>query len=755
MSEPSNNAPAWAHLETRGEVRILHLTDPSGGFFVFNEESTTQLEHVVDELEQLSSAKGLVVIGNERGFVAGADVQMILGVEEEQRARALSERGQRLFERIERLHFPSVAAIHGPCLGGGCELALALDWRIATDSGATRVGLPEVQLGILPGFGGTQRLPRLVGLPKALDLMLKGSRLDAKRAQRSGLVDRVVPERWLEERAIAQLDRGKPKRKLPLVPRLLTFSKPGRAIVRRATNKAIAKGPGRFLDAPREILAVAIRGLEAGRPDYGFEAERLAKLAVSPSCKNLIRLFFASEEARKLARKLDRKAKKIDRAIVVGGGVMGAGIAGRLAQKGMRTRLVDLAPEALASAVARLAKTLARLKKRRRIRAHDEQAALDRLSVGTAACGFADCDLYLEAVAEKLELKQRLFAEAAEKLPDDALLATNTSSLPLARIAEQLPCPERLVGLHFFNPPEKMPLVEVIAHDRSSKACLARAARLATELGKFPVLVRDCPGFLVNRCLAPYLAQAVALVEAGHDAETIDRIATEFGMPMGPLRLLDEIGWDVAASVCRVLSDAFPDRMSAPSLFDALVEEGLLGKKSRKGGVYRHDGKKTRKNPAFEKIMRGRRTRSPGAIEDRDLLDRLLLPMLGEALRCLEEGIVDSESQLDLAFVMGIGFPPHRGGVMRWARSVGMAELERRMRALEPTHGAAFSVPAKLIELSAAGDSNEHKGVSETSESTGDSASGAAQADDETNSDRDNDERNADSPKANASGDPR
>jgi 3-hydroxyacyl-CoA dehydrogenase/enoyl-CoA hydratase/3-hydroxybutyryl-CoA epimerase len=701
----------WVTLEDQGGVLLLRLADPSGNYFVFNAASVEELEKAISAIES-RGPKGLVVIGTERGFIAGADVNMLLAVDNEKSAAEMSRRGHALFGRLARLACPTVAAIHGPCLGGGLELALSLDWRIATKAKETKLGLPEVRLGILPGWGGTQRLPRLVGLPNALDMMLKGSQLDGSRALKRKLIDRLVPKEWLLDKAIEQVSRGKPRRKLPPIVRFLSFTGIGRGIVRRKVEKTLSAGQGRFFAAPPQILDVTLRGLAAG-PAGDFEAEAigLGKLTASATCKNLIRLFLESEKARKLSRDLDPSAPAVQRAVVVGAGVMGAGIAGVMAKRGIHTRLVDLSAEALSRAVGRLGKAMRKSLKRRQIKPHEYQATMDRLTASTKLAGFTGADVVLEAVAENMDLKRKIFGDAASRVSHGTLLCTNTSSLPLSEMAEGLPHPDRLVGLHFFNPPEKMPLVEVIRYEHSSDTALARAARLAADLGKFPVLVRECAGFLVNRCLSPYLGQAVLLLEEGVTVERIDEVATDFGMPMGPLHLLDVVGWDVAASVCRVMGDAFPERMEPSGYFDAMRDAGLLGEKSR-SGIYRYEkGKKQGVNGTALALLRDKGfTRSSAATPDAaDIRDRLLLPLVAEAYRCLDEGIVDSEGQCDLAMVMGIGFPPHLGGPITWAQARSLDEVEGRLQILSGRYDQRLAQAARVIEAVRTSDTTASK----------------------------------------------
>lgn len=703
MSFEDRDFGGGVHLEGRGKDKLVLRLSGRGGFFVLDLERVEALERAITEIEQRARAgiQGLVVIGDDKGFIAGADVRMIESIVDRGVAAEMSRRGQRLFARFEALPCRSVAAIHGACLGGGCEFALALDRRIATSSDSTRIGLPEVQLGILPAWGGTQRLPRLIGVAKALPLMLQGKRLDARRAVKVGLVDRVVAESFLLESALDDLDRKHAPRKLRSVDRFLTWTAAGRGFVAKKARAELEKS-ARGYPAPPLLLDTVLHGLKDGEASgYDAEARALAELATGPVCKNLVRLFFGSEKARKLAARFDAEAPSIDRALVVGAGVMGAGIATLMASRSVRTRLVDLAPEALQRAVARVHGFVDKAIKRRILAPHEGQATLDRFEASTELCGVKGRDLVLEAVAEKLEVKRGLYRKLEASLDDDAILATNTSSIPLRDLAAELSAPERFVGVHFFNPPEKMPLVEIIRHDRVADRTLARVLALATKLGKTPVLVRDAPGFLVNRCLAPYLGQALELcARRPSSVERIDRVATDFGMPMGPLRLLDEIGIDVAESVCSVLAAAFPDRMRTPRTLGLLREQGLYGCKNGEG-FYRHDGKGSTASERTRRVLGAAMDADPVLPSGDEILDRLMLALVLEAFRCLEDGIVDSEEELDLAMVFGIGFPPSLGGPLRWARSVGLATIAARARALADSD-PAFRVPALLEEAAAA-----------------------------------------------------
>lgn len=661
-------------------VATVRLGAASEDIVTLTQARIAALEAVLDRLETEVTLRGVVVTGARPAmFAAGADIHAIAAITDPAVGEAAAKRGRTAFDRFASLRVPVVAAIEGPCLGGGLELALACDMRVASDSASTKLGLPEVKLGIVPGFGGTQRLPRLIGLPKALELILRGKVLGAEQALRAGVVDRVAPSQRLlavAQRELTELitaGRKRPLRKpWPTMTKLLSRTAPGRALVRRKTEKSLDETGGRFYPAPRRALALCFEAFTS-EPAVGYahEARALGELIVSPVSKALVRVFFASEANKRLGKSDD--ALDVGQAFVLGAGVMGAGIASVLAQAGVRVRLADVNGEALAAAKARLHKDLARRVERRATKPQQAQATQDRLVLGLREWGrLSRCDLFLEAVVEDLGVKHEVFAEAiARGLPEHAVVATNTSSLSIDAMAELLPHPDRLVGIHFFNPPEKMPLVEVVRGKQTSAAAVATACRLATRLQKYPIVVDDSPGFLVNRCLAPYLAQASQLLLEGVSPEAIDRVMLDFGMPMGPCRLLDEIGYDVASKVSQTLGKAFAERMRPGPLFAAMVEAKVLGKKSG-GGLFGPDGRGPGPGRAvLHTLCAGRRA----SVAVAEIRARLLYPMVDEAYRCLTEQIVASEDDLDLGLVFGIGFPPFLGGITGCATREGFAHI--------------------------------------------------------------------------------
>lgn len=660
-------------------------------------------------LERFSAAppKGVIITGSSpEMFTAGADISIIAAVTDPAVGEELAREGQRVFDLIERLPCPTVAAISGPCVGGGCELVLACSVRLCTDTKATTIGLPEVKLGILPGFGGTQRLPRLIGLPRALDIILAGKTLKAQQALRYGLVNEVVSVQTLLSRAEAiALGNSEPHRpKLDLKTRFLTFTAPGRALVRRQAAATVRKESKGFYPAPPAALEAALYGLSQGMPaGLDFEARELGRLVVTPESKSLVNLFFLTEQAKSLG-KAGRKAVESIHAVVVGAGAMGAGIAGTLARNDCTVILKDTSDASLKHGLDHIRTGLAKsrsLTEQERSFIMNRIEATTRDSANSAAAQFA-----IEAIFEDLALKKKVLGELAKVVAPDAILATNTSSLSVSEIASAVPSPERLVGMHFFNPVEKMPLVEIIRGQQTSDKTILVVAALATKLGKFPIIVNDVPGFLVNRILSPYLNEAAYLVADGYAVEDIDRAATTFGMPMGPIRLLDEIGLDVASHVADIMCAGYGQRMAGPAYAKTLVAAGRKGKKSG-AGFYDFQENTASVCPELRKILSVekpiQRAADPGPI-----LDRLMLSLLNEAVRCLDEGVAgapgpDAANQIDLGSVMGFGFPPFRGGLLYYADSLGAQQIALKLSELANRFGDRFAPAPGIVSRAQSG----------------------------------------------------
>lgn len=676
------------------------------------------LDRAVGELEQERELRGLVITGREPlSFAAGADVEAIAGVEDPEVAARLARSVQALFQRIHRLgrdgggRARTVAAVGGPVPGGACELALACDCIVLAEHPKSRIGLPEVLLGIFPAWGGTTRLPRRIGVPGALAAILAGKLYPAKPALRLGLVDRLAkPELLLRVAEDVAAGRAPcPRRRRPALLHWLVDRNflAGALVAAKARRDVLARTKGHY-PAPLVALPLIVRApripLEDGLRN---EAEAVRELATSRVTKNLIDVFRWSEEARRLGQgEGGVAAKRFTRAAVVGGGVMGAAIASLLSEKGIATRLRDVERAPLDAALHAHRTELEKQRRKRRIERHEASAAIDRLEVTTEARGFARCELAIEAVAERLEVKRAVFAELASLLPATAVLATNTSSLSVGELAAGLPRPERVVGLHFFNPVRSMPLVEIVRGPRTSDETVARIARLAVDLGKTPVVTRDVAGFLVNRVLGPYLDEAIRLVEAGVEPEAIDEALVGFGMPMGPLELVDEVGLDIASHAGASLAAAYGARMQTSGYLRPLVEGGQLGKKSG-AGLYlwsKDAGGRPRKQG---KNPRAPAPRGSGGLSRPQIVDRLVLALVNEAARALDEAVVAGPRELDLAMVFGTGFAPFRGGVLRYADERGLEDVVYALKEIgqrlqdEPERAGRFT-PAEGLARRAA-----------------------------------------------------
>lgn len=675
---------------------------------IFTRGVVGEFEALLSELEARDDIACLVLLSGKPGiFVAGADIDEIARVREPSEAAEGSRLGHRLFGRWEALPFPTVAAIQGTCLGGGTELALASTYIVLSDQEALRIGLPEIRLGILPGWGGCVRLPRRVGLMAALDLILAGTAVTSRRALEIGLADAVLPDAGFlgHVRSFVESRPGKPRRRRPR-SRWRAWLLEGNPIGRRfvfdqARRRAIAQTKGRY-PAPLAALEVIRVGLEKGRkPGFDAEATAIGELATSATAKHLIHLFRLIEASKRDAD--DTVPREIARPAVVGAGVMGGGIAHLIAdQARLPVRLRDVRVEPLATAMAHAARLFDRKVRRRRMTAAEKGRRMALIQPTTQPSGLGGADFVIEAVVENLEVKQQVFANLERLLAPDAILATNTSSLSVDAIGSSLTHRDRFVGMHFFNPVDRMPLVEVIAGKETGAATAHLAMAFARRLGKTPVAVRDGPGFLVNRLLAFYSAEAMWLLDEGHGVDQIDGAMLAWGMPMGPLRLADEVGLDVSAEVGGILAAAFPDRLHFPAWVAQVAADATrLGVKSGLG-IYRYSGGHERGvDPAIYARL-GLRPGATAATFD-EIAERLLLPMVNEAARCLEEGVVEGPGALDLAMVFGIGFPPFRGGLCRWADERGLPGLTASLERLAERLGSRLAPSEALRRFAAAG----------------------------------------------------
>jgi 3-hydroxyacyl-CoA dehydrogenase / enoyl-CoA hydratase / 3-hydroxybutyryl-CoA epimerase len=629
---------------------------------LFDREALVELNSHLSWMEREHGLRGVIFTSAKPSiFIAGADIHSFADMEVAA-LHELIELGQRVFNRVAALEMPTLAAIHGACVGGGYELALACRYRIATNERATKIGLPEVLLGILPAWGGSTRLPRLIGIPKALEIILNGKTLAAERALQFGMIDEVVPREQLLEVARERLLHP-PKMHRP--SHHVSNNPISAALIRARAMRELATRTRGNYPAPFEALDVVTEGVSLTMDDsLTLEREAILRLAETPACKNLLHLFLLKERAKKSNNKPRAmvSAPVMTRTAVIGAGVMGAGIAQWLSARGLSVILRDVGLEQLVRGMATVSSLYEDAVRRHHLTKLEARDGKDRIFAAATDLPMRDVDIVIEAATEKLPLKQDLFRCLAAQTGPNTILATNTSALSVTEIASAISTPERVVGLHFFNPVPRMELVEVVAGEKTSPEAVARVVEFARRIGKVPVVVRDRPGFVVNRILMPYLVEAVRLFDAGASAQEIDEAMLDFGMPMGPLRLLDEVGLDVATHVVSTLAKQFGERVTAPPLIEKMLGAGMLGRKSGRGF---YDCAHDRPNHELDVL----RTVHRHAHFTRDeLTRRLVLLMVNEAARCVEEKVA-SPDDIDLAMVLGTGFAPFTGGPLRYAEA--------------------------------------------------------------------------------------
>lgn len=641
---------------------------------VFDRPTLEELDGHLAALESHAGLRGVILnSAKDKIFIVGADLHSFVSSPDPDALAGIIDLGHRVFTRLSRLPVPTVAAIHGACLGGGCELVLACDWRVATDGKPTKIGLPETQLGILPAWGGSVRLPRLIGLPAALGLILAGKQLVAAQARKLGLINDVAHPEYLADTARALLARGKrpppPFRPLhlPLVRDL---------VATKARHDVMAKTHGHY-PAPLKALEVCTAALgQSIDAALGLEKAAFLELIRTPECASLLNIFFQQDRAKKLSVPAGT-ARPVRKVAVVGAGVMGAGIAQWTSARGLPVVLRDVAPDALAKGLRTIESVYREAAKRRIFTPAEATAGMDRITPAHAPVPLGDVDLVVEAAVEKLDAKRAIFADLESRVRADTVLSTNTSALSIDAIAQKLAHPGRVIGLHFFNPVHRMQLVEIVRGPRTDDDTVATTLAFAHRLGKLPVIVKDSPGFLVNRVLLPGLVEAVRLVAAGHSIAAIDKALLDFGLPMGPLRLADEVGLDVALHVANDLAARLPHLPAPDPLLTKMVADGHLGKKSGHG-FYDHT--------AHQPINLGLPPPTPV-----DYVDRIVLVQVNEAARCLAEQVAASADDLDFAMILGTGWAPFRGGPLRHADSLGVPEIVRRLEALAASDGAHFA----------------------------------------------------------------
>ncbi|MFV8405095.1 fatty acid oxidation complex subunit alpha FadJ [Vibrio harveyi] len=650
-----------------------------------------EMKEIFAQLKDTSGVKGMIIHSlKPDNFVAGADVRMLEACTTASEAEALAKQGQELFQQLSDLPYPVVAAIHGPCLGGGLELALACDYRVCTDSDKTRLGLPEVQLGLLPGSGGTQRLPRLIGLLPSLDLILTGKQLRAKKAKKLGVVDACVPETILLDVAKQLIEKGKNKgkKKQSTKEKLMSGSGLGRKFVfEQAAKKTNEKTRGNY-PATVAILEVIQHGLEKGfAQGQELEAKRFGELVMSSESKALRSIFFATTEMKK-ENGAEAEPAAVNRVGVLGGGLMGAGISHvSVAKAKVPVRIKDVSNDGVLNALNYNYKLFEKQRKRRIISKAGLQSKMLQLSGGVDFTSFNHIDVVIEAVFEDLDLKRTMVADIEANAKPETIFATNTSSLPIHKIAEKAERPENIVGLHYFSPVEKMPLVEVIPHETTSEETISTVVALAKKQGKTPIVVKDKAGFYVNRILAPYMNEAAHILLANEPIEQLDGALLDFGFPVGPITLLDEVGVDIGAKIMPILVNELGERFKGPDVFDTLLNDGRKGRKSGKG-FYTYKGKKKEVDKSVYKLLN---LTPESKLSDNDIALRCVLPMLNEAVRCLDDGIIRSPRDGDIGAIFGIGFPPFLGGPFRYMDQFGLKELVEKMNEFASKYGDRYA----------------------------------------------------------------
>lgn len=710
-------APKYFAVELSGGVATLLLDLPGESVNTLSPDVGAEFDALLTRYENDAAVRAIVLAsGKPDGFIAGARIEMIRAVKDAAEAEDLSRQGQVGFDRLEAYGKPVVAAIHGACLGGGLEWALACTYRVASSDPKTQLGLPEVQLGLLPGAGGTQRLPRLIGLANALDLILAGKIVKARKALALGLIDEACPAPMLRrvavERALALADGTlKPRRPMPRKPtgmlaaqQLLLESNPlGRSVLfSKAKEQLLGKTRGNYPAPELALEAIrvgAARGMAAG---LAAEAKAFGQLAVSDVSRRLVEIFFAQTAMKRESGVADPavKARQVGRVGVLGGGLMGSGIAYVTVNAGLPVRLREQNDAAAAKGLANVAAIFAERVKRKSLERLDRDAAMRLITAGTGWEGLEQVDLLIEAVFEDLTLKQQML-KAFEAINPRGIFATNTSSIPIAAIASVAARPEAVIGMHYFSPVNKMPLLEVIATPRTAPEVIATAVALGKKQGKTVIIAGDSPGFYTNRVLGPYMNEAAWLLIEGAAIDELDAALVAFGYPVGPITLLDEVGIDVGAKVSGILHAAFGDRMKPPEALEAVLASGRLGRKNGRGFYTYGEGKKKVVDETVYALLPGGKGRQ--RFERTEMAERLALALVNEAARALGDGIVRTARDGDVGAVFGIGFPPFRGGPFRMADSMGARVVVEKLERLRQRHGDRFTPAPLLVEKAKSG----------------------------------------------------
>lgn len=710
MSALASSEPALRLDVLPGSIARITFDQPGSRANTLGQATMLEFERMLAKLNGMKELRGLILCSGKPGmFIAGADLRELGGAgSDQERNRMMIEHGLAIIAGYESLPFPTVAAIDGSCMGGGLEVALGLDYRIAGSHPKTEVGFPEVKVGIIPGWGGTQRLTRLIGPSFAAELICGGDGIKASRARELGIVFDVVPSDKLEAEALRVLEwanqtgdwkQARQRKQQPI----------GLTEEQHAFNYAVLKAQvmertkGQF-PGPLAAVDAIMKGCNLPLAEgLNVETQAFLPLLGSPVSRNLIAVFFMTQRLQKDPGVASPgvQPKPVERVGVIGAGLMGAGIAGAHVRRGVQAYLMDSDKGALQKGLGRIAKTMTDRIAIGRMTQGDMLKAMGLISPAHSMNAMSEQDVVIEAVVENEEVKVALYKELQKILKSDAILASNTSTISITRMAKAVARPESFAGMHFFNPVDRMQLVEVIRGEKTSDQTVVTLVALAKKISKTPIVVKDCPGFLVNRILFPYINESLAMLEEGAAPRALDKAATAFGMPMGPITLNDLVGLDTSLYAGRVVNTAFADRAVQTKILDELVSAGRMGQKSGSGFYNYSKGSRGSDDPAFEAILakcrKGRRDFS-----SEEITDRLFLPMIVEASRILMEGIVRDPGDVDMGLILGIGFPAFRGGLLRWADSLGLASVLAKLSKYESL-GTRFQPTEQMRKLAAAG----------------------------------------------------
>lgn len=697
------------HIENNGVANII-INLENEKVNKLNQSTLSDLEKAINVVDGNKAIRVLLISSaKENNFIAGADIAEIKQLNENSQTIAKLNFANQLFSRISNLKIPTVAVIEGSCLGGGLELALACKYRVAVISEKTILGLPEVNLGIIPGFGGTQRLPALVGLMQSFKLILTGKSIDAMQAFKIGLVDAITHKPFLNAnltKFVSDILENTNNNKVLSARKNLAKSfcwseKIFKFFIFYQARKNIFKATKGNYPAPFYALEVIKRTYKKPiNKGLLVEQEAFVELAHSPIAKNLIELFFTQEEVKKLANNNFKfQPKKV---ALVGAGIMGGGIAWLFANKNINIIVKDISNQAIALAYSAVLKIFNQLKEIKKINQTKLEQKILKISPATDYTGFVGAELIIEAVVENTQIKQKVLQEIESASNSEAIIVSNTSSLSINELSSVLNNPARFAGLHFFNPVNKMPLVEIIAGEKTSPETIQKLLILSKQLGKTAVVVKDVAGFLVNRILLRYLNEAMYLLQEDSPILAIDNIIEEFGLPMGPFTLADTVGIDIGAKVAISLEQAYGERMQVALLLNSLQQEKLLGKKSNAGFYLYNNNKKTSVNPKIAEILqkiKPQLTKYEQKPDKHAIISRCIYSMINEASKCLEEQVIANAKQLDLAMIYGTGFPAFRGGLLRYADSVGIVKIVETLQQLQQIYGARFAVSDLLLSM--------------------------------------------------------